>query len=1055
MTLSGELFLVPGTESYNNEPWGHRPMAQRNAKTVLGLRVARATVVISLLMVQTSVPVSLVSATTDLDAMDICGVAFGDENICDTRSDADDGTTGNSWVEGIYAFNMTSPTSIEFEASWAIREWDKSGLGVFSGSGMDFLLAMDNIGPDDGIPADVLRGSFDNLSNPFDPGSLTVKQTLLNEINGSITSLLASWGGSSNLQTTWATDIKVPSQDGGTTDVSCSTEIADSNDGNAFSPPICITTSVTIGLSVFDTYGMAGVSNSNLNSAFEGLLIMGTEITTTFQVPVEKGYSGTFTIIPPSYATVIEAGGTQPEKVESVDDSGNTYNSGMWTVDNLGGLSSTNANLLATLGYRTDGNTTSVVDFDNFEKSLDLSVVLNMADEQATSIEITAGIYQLPSSMLDDFSIMPSDVAIVPGITADGIRMAYHTNLIDVSDLTGTIPLDAVGEAIGESANVSVSMGAFEWVSVALSPLSPGGLNYSHTLPCLDVGAKYCTSGPGAMGADYPVYLRSTSHTFPMSLSDLLGGNLGGGDGGSEWLNGITGNDLGNLLNSGVKFSTVLGDDTLESFVGGMLPEGIDTDLTLEIVLPTWASTLEGESSLILKYDAVELNHMGNISLGGSDSFDWTHALCPGNVTPCTDNTPERFCTSEMKTCVKTDVELDISDINLAGLPLTKAATIEFSLNVSVSVHRIGVPESVLNSLNSGSTNMSLEVVPSDLLRLIADIAGRSGSPPEVPFSICPSSLDGQNYCDQTLRLSNDDVYGMEAFVNGFGVDLTSMIRGYAGHLEKNTDGIGKMDLSSFTIESELVGLGAIEGSVGDDEAIRLTVRIPSVRLSVGLDNSWFEVISMIQGGDVSPRIGVSTAPGNMLVAPILNPMLFAMEGLTGALANSLVSADGLRSPQELDVDLSGYNTTLDDEIGLGVVGKFWIRLPLGIVLDNASSSDGGVVYYREGEMGMGRQVIEYNLGPQMPLPEISFEPQIGWNWVFGQLIYYIAAIILFFVWRIRARRAKRRRKRRKLEQEQMAEAGAVESVSYIAPIATTEVISISENGIVIKRHLL
>ena len=197
-------------------------MAQRNAKTVLGLRLARVTAVIALLMVQTSVPLSLVGAT-ELDDMDICGVAFGDESICDTRSGADDDLVFYSWVEGIYTFNMTSPTSIEFEASWAIREWDKSGLGVFTVAGMDVLLERDNIGPTDGIPADVLRGSFDNLSNPFDPESLTVKQTLLSEINGSITSLLSGWGGASNLQTDWATDIKVPAQNGGTTDVTCST----------------------------------------------------------------------------------------------------------------------------------------------------------------------------------------------------------------------------------------------------------------------------------------------------------------------------------------------------------------------------------------------------------------------------------------------------------------------------------------------------------------------------------------------------------------------------------------------------------------------------------------------------------------------------------------------------------------------------------------------------------------------------------------------------------------------------------------------------------------
>ena len=49
----------------------------------------------------------------------------------------------------------------------------------------------------------------------------------------------------------------------------------------------------------------------------------------------------------------------------------------------------------------------------------------------------------------------------------------------------------------------------------------------------------------------------------------------------------------------------------------------------------------------------------------------------------------------------------------------------------------------------------------------------------------------------------------------------------------------------------------------------------------------------------------------------------------------------------------------------------------------------------------------------------------------------------------------KKQRKRRKLEQQQMAEASEAESVSYVAPLATTEVISVSDNGIVIKRRLM
>ena len=59
---------------------------------------------------------------------------------------------------------MTSPTEIQFQASWAIREWDRSGMGLFDGLGVN--LELDNINDGDGLPADVLRSSFDENSDP-------------------------------------------------------------------------------------------------------------------------------------------------------------------------------------------------------------------------------------------------------------------------------------------------------------------------------------------------------------------------------------------------------------------------------------------------------------------------------------------------------------------------------------------------------------------------------------------------------------------------------------------------------------------------------------------------------------------------------------------------------------------------------------------------------------------------------------------------------------------------------------------------------------------------
>ena len=109
---------------------------------------------------------------------------------------------------------MTSPTEIEFQASWAIREWDRSGMELFLHPDMDTALASDNIGQNDGLPADVLRAAFDNNTDPADPSSPTVQETLLSEINSSISQLLSTWGGSTSPQTDWSDRVFLPNDAG-------------------------------------------------------------------------------------------------------------------------------------------------------------------------------------------------------------------------------------------------------------------------------------------------------------------------------------------------------------------------------------------------------------------------------------------------------------------------------------------------------------------------------------------------------------------------------------------------------------------------------------------------------------------------------------------------------------------------------------------------------------------------------------------------------------------------------------------------------------------------
>ena len=1038
-------------------------MAERYAKdSPSSTRVFLPLLMMLFFLLQTVAPLAAADAN-EFDDMTLCSSPLGLGGLCDDRTDADDGTSGDSWVEGMYYFNMTSTTTLQFEASWAIREWGKGALGMFSSSSMATALLLDNIGPDDGLPADVLRASLDNNTDPTDPGSPTVEEALLGEIDGSVSSLLTSWGTATTPVTNWTDRITLPDGFGGSTNVDCTINHDDSQNGNSFDPPLCIHTNVTITLPI-STYGntLAGVSATNLESAYEAMLVMGARVTTSFSVSAEPGFKGTYAIQPPSYATIAEVQGTYAQRV--FHNASDPYHSGLWVIDNLNpsgsGSSSLTGNLVMMMAFRETAFT-STVDIDSEERSLDLSVVLDMTNEESAFIEVTAGIYQIQAATMSEWgiSLMSPQVADIPVITSDGIRMAYHTGLLDVADLAEAMPIGGIGDALASSSpGLSITMGSFQWVSVAQSPLSTGGLNYTHVSPCLK-GGNFCTEGAVAMDGSYPVYLQSTSHTFPFSLAELFGGNLGEE---ASFLNDVTGDDLSKILNSGLEFSTVLTDDVMEGFIGGMLPAGLSADLTFEIRLPTWASTKDGETSIVLSY-RMSGNHIGDVSLTGSDSFDWEHPLCSDDDITCSDNNQDAFCTSTMKSCAWTTVDLDITEFSAANLLLSKGVTIEFALTINMSVHRIGVPPSAFDATNTDTTNISLEVLPSDLLKLIVDIGGRGEEPFEREFSI-PGCDTGKAYCNQNIQLTPS---GIEAFSSSFGDAVTSFIHDEAFSVQSDQNSIfGKFDLSAIEVETTLTGLNDTDDSVGDEEGIFLSVHVPRVMVAAGLDNTWMDVIAMLRGdGSVSPKIGVDTSA--VLIAPFLNPMIGAMDGLTGALAASLVSADGVTAPHvelsdltKFGVPAGGINTTVSEEMGLSVTGEVRLRLPLGIVLQNITSEGGQITQYIEdddaGKGIAGRQVIVYKLmpGDQVGNDVLSFNPMIGWNWIIQQVIYYIGAILLFFAWRMRSRGVKRKRKRRKMEIELMTEAAENVNRVYAPPVPTVEILMVADNGIVIKKRL-
>ena len=1036
-------------------------MAERHAKTSSESRWVRASVLLAILfVVQTWVPVAA-SEGNEFDDMQICSNPIaGLGGFCDQRNNVDDGTPGiTEWVEGMYNFNMTSPTEIEFQASWAIREWDRSGMDLFLDPSMDVALASDNIGQNDGLPADVLRAAFDNNTDPADPSSPTVQETLLSEINSSISQLLSTWGGSTSPQTDWSDRVFLPNDAGDITEVNCATDVGLNNDNNAFEPPICISTSVVISLPIDSTYGLGQDNAASLEAALEGMLIMGSEVTTKFDVDVSPGHKGTYAIQPPSYATVTVAGGTLGERVHHAVEN---YHSGLWIIDwrsPSGPLAGEpfNGDLDMTMGFRQSA-TTEVVSVPTGSKSLDLRVVVDMSDESNAFIEVVAGIYQIQTSSLDQWGVPPlmaKDKANIPVITSDGIRMAYHTGLLDLTDLSDNIPISGIGEAIGNSnGDANVQMGDFQWTHISQPPLDPGGLNYTHGFGCLR-GVHYCLEGSVAMDDSFPVFMRSISHTFPFSLADLLGGNLGEGVG---FMNSVTGDDLSILLNSGVEFSTILSDDAMDAFIGNMLPSGITADLTMEIVLPTWASTADGGSSIELSY-RVSGNHDGEVSLAGSDSFFWNHAICSDTVaSSCTDSSTDRVCESSLKTCAYVDVSLDVSEFSMANLPLNKGVTVEFELTVDLTVHRIAVPDSMFESINTQSTSISLDVLPSDLLRLFLEIGSR-GDPLTVDFPLCDT---GRSYCEQSIPLSSNNNTGLPAFARDFAKDVKSFIMDESRALASdNNNNFGNLDMSGFSLELDFPYDGLVDDdeAVSDEEGLVMSLRVPRVRTTVGVDNTWAELIS-IAGGEEGQgyQIGVTTelVPANALVMPFLNPMVSAMDGLTGALAAGLVSAEGVRGPGNLSVPVpaSALSDIGPDELGIDLGGTLTVTLPLGVQLEGITSvdSEGGSVTSVIDEQTQ-RQVITYDIRQGMGDDTLEFGVLLTPTWILQQLIYYLGAVIMFFVWRVRRRSVKKKRKRRALALEALEESAA-SPIGYIPPAPTVEVLQVADNGIVVKKRL-
>ncbi|MGB1948734.1 MAG: hypothetical protein ACPIGF_06615 [Poseidonia sp.] len=935
--------------------------------------------------------------------MQSCSATGG---TCDEYDHAEDLTPHRQdWVEGTYVFDLVSTSSINLELTWAVREFERDSLGLGSGTIIgDALEDTDGLDANDGAPADLIRETFNQPT--AGAGSPTVGQKLKSEVNDAVQSALESGFGT---VTSISTDYVNSFTNAGITTACSTDEATDSfaegaSVDNVFEPPLCFTAVASVDLAA-GNFNLNATSELDLERTYQGLLTMGAEINTSFQLTTQPGHKSDFVINPPSYSTVM-----------GVDDNGSvvarvgppSYWAAQWSMDHLD-AQEVDTDLLQSVNLQMahrNSSQTPTVWIEPDSKALDIKLVLDLRDDTAATIDFAAGLYYLDDATLSSWGIdmfSVSSAAYVPVITSDGIRLAYHNGIVDLTQFTNQFPLGDIVEGLGDTvAGVGdIEMSELEWVSQTEANGifdQAGGLNYSHSTGCTEpvaagVSLYYCLQGDVAMDASYPIYLQTTSQPFSMSIVDILKA-YNTNQMVDDFLNGVQQNDLERVMNSGIALDTIIDSSYLDTIIPSNLPP---SELTVEILVPSWISTLDGTSKIVLN-KTIEGTQETEISLTGTNPYDWEHEIRDENDVV--------ICHANQSTCVVSSINFDWEQFNLNEW--SQSLSFTFALDVEFSVYRIGIPG---GSIESGGTGVTMEAIPSDLIRLLIDISSRMDE---------PLSHDFGTIGDTDLKVTGTR-QGMKDFTEDIGEVVTSVIHTAGDEAEMEFDEVQTMDLSSFIIQTSISGIEAPDQDVTDDEPLTFKVNIPEVSFTIGVDAN---VAELQEGNTDGLRINIVT---DTLQSVFLEPMRMASNLFTQGLYNSLVGMNGVTYPPEGDeliripISLGAGEPETIGEVGgveldtsmfsENLTGPISFTLPRGVQFVDVSSTSGELILSKDG----GRQTLTYYVPAGDVEDEISFRIQVGWMYFLIQFWIYPTIVILLLVLVIRKWRKRRKRKKRAL----------------------------------------
>ena len=942
--------------------------------------------------------IPIIAPLVSADGMAACDGAGMSE--CDDYDSNDDGTPHQQdWIRGTYDFDLEDTSRITLSLSWAIREFDRSKVGLDDPL-IQTALANDGLDVNDGIPADMIRSYF-----AYDDGSGTVGDRMLGEVQSTIQDLLSSGFGTVNgINTQYDTSYTE-----GSTTIPCTTDASidsiyggeGASQNNVFDPPLCFSTIADISLST-STFNLLNNSDLDLERAYQGLLIMGSELTTKFDVFAEPGHASTFSINPPDYATII---GVDSNGSVAARPGPPAYFACEWTVDNLDagvGDSRIDQTVSLTMAYR-NSSTTQVVELDPNDEAISLYLKVDLFNEQAVQIDFIAGLKYLDQNTMTDWGISLvelSELATIPQITSDGIRLAYENGIAPLDDFTDQFPVDSIGDAFSDSipGNQNIEMGQLTWVSDSVTDGiegAAGGLNYTHSTGCSETVTppttlSYCIQGPSAMGYNHPIYLRSTSNTFNLGLLDIIQDNIPETQFSTQ-INSITEEDLRRVMDAGLSLETVLDTDFLESMIPSDLPP---TEITLELILPSWIETIDGEDRIILQH-SLEGDNRNEISIAGPSPYTYNH--------PISNAAGDVICVQTQKTCVSTslDIDFDTFDVN----EWTKSVSVEFGLEASAVVHRVALPQGYYDV--NDDTTIRMDVIPSDLVRLMGDIMGRTDDPKVIRQCLDPDS--SENNCDPDRLIEfNLTSEGLMDLGTDVGVKLTNEIQILSKELTEFEDSpFNEVDIGDFEIKTSLAGLGEPGPIVGDEIPLSVSIKIPKVRYTLAISSPWGDLFS----GDLD-LLTFSLLTEDSIRSPFLSPMVSMIDSISTMFSNSIVSTDGITFPPEdgeaLTFSTGSWDTTMHEETELDLSGPVSFTLPKGIKAIEATSTQGNMVLSTED----GRQVITYTIPPDGLDDEVTIRLQVTWMYLLGQFWAYPAVVFILLILLIRRRRKKKRKKR-------------------------------------------